>query len=620
MKTYSAPVSNNANWAEESGNWTFNGGIYSQTDISSGDAKLVLGENGWCGYSIEALVNPIAFGEGGAVNLFAYGEYKASLTESGVKLFKGGGLVGLSSEALEAGVPVLAAVSVAELQSGAEITVSINGQNVINYAVPSALAEGAAGIGTSYAECEFSEIKLNFLMKHGDYIAVMAVDGVVAALETAAADGSFKLEDAEAVLSAVNGLTLNGAVRSLLLDRFERTLASFTKLEAAVNTKTRLISVSGVYYFKRGENIEIIVEKDGYKKEAAVSADSLGIFGTEFDIGENAETGTYKVYIKEEPDIFTFVNYRKAAAENDIFTFYVNGANGTVSGGRISVQLSSPAQTASLIPEFTLSGYAEAYVGGALQQSGVTKNDFTSPVIYEIRAENGETKEYTVTVTPYSPRTPAGGGGGGRPSSVGGGGIPVAVNQNPPAYNEAENVSVEEIFTDLDNAEWAKPYIAECYRLGIVSGGGNGAFEPLRDVTRSEFVKMLVSAFNIPRSNGIVDFEDVLPSDWCYPYIRDAVAAGVVNGYGNGFFGSNDYITRQDISVMVYRLAKDRLEYKEPAVFSDGGGIASYARESVKKLAEAGIIRGNDGVFRPADNATRAEAAKIIASVLINNA
>ncbi|WP_418755103.1 S-layer homology domain-containing protein [Eubacterium ventriosum] len=40
--------------------------------------------------------------------------------------------------------------------------------------------------------------------------------------------------------------------------------------------------------------------------------------------------------------------------------------------------------------------------------------------------------------------------------------------------------------------------------------------------------------------------------------------------------------------------------------------MSDYAVEGVKKLTNAGIMQGSDNMFRPADNATRAEAASVI--------
>jgi len=89
--------------------------------------------------------------------------------------------------------------------------------------------------------------------------------------------------------------------------------------------------------------------------------------------------------------------------ENDILTFSfpeqtgdatINAINHTV-----NVEVANGTDVSNLIASFTLSEGATAYVGGTLQQSGVTQNDFTNSVIYTIHAENAETQTWTVNVT-----------------------------------------------------------------------------------------------------------------------------------------------------------------------------------------------------------------------------
>ena len=49
-------------------------------------------------------------------------------------------------------------------------------------------------------------------------------------------------------------------------------------------------------------------------------------------------------------------------------------------------------------PTFILSSKAEVFVSGIEQISGVSKRNFTSPVTYTVKAEDGSTKNYTVIV------------------------------------------------------------------------------------------------------------------------------------------------------------------------------------------------------------------------------
>jgi hypothetical protein len=71
---------------------------------------------------------------------------------------------------------------------------------------------------------------------------------------------------------------------------------------------------------------------------------------------------------------------------------------GTITGDSILVILPSGQDADNLIATFTISDCAEAYVADEVQLSGVTENDFTLPVIYNVMAANGDSKEWVVRV------------------------------------------------------------------------------------------------------------------------------------------------------------------------------------------------------------------------------
>ena len=202
-----------------------------------------------------------------------------------------------------------------------------------------------------------------------------------------------------------------------------------------------------------------------------------------------------------------------------------------------------------------------------------------------------------------------GGGGGGKGSATASGGDDFFSAPSP--------VAEKEIFSDLDTVPWAKSAIEGLANKGIVNGIGNGKFEPDTQVSREQFVKMLVGAAGISIDNGLIlDFKDVEIDNWSYKYIAAAVKFGIVNGTSENEFGMGKIITRQDAAVMAYRTAEAvSLSLKEGNTieFGDKDTIADYAREAVDKMSAAGIINGVDmNLFAPTANCTRAQAAKII--------
>lgn len=207
---------------------------------------------------------------------------------------------------------------------------------------------------------------------------------------------------------------------------------------------------------------------------------------------------------------------------------------------------------------------------------------------------------------------PAGGGGGSTGVSSGGGtgGIympsPSTATPKPSASPEPS----EELFNDLDGFDWARDAVNELYIKGIISGTGDGRFEPARAVTREEFVKMIVAALELPVSAG-TDFNDVPSEAWYAGYICAAVNAGIVFGQGETF-GVGQPVTRQDAAAMTARALKLDGDADE-ITYADYDEIADYARNAVTALTQEGILSGDDnGKFRPKEALTRAEAAVII--------
>lgn len=89
--------------------------------------------------------------------------------------------------------------------------------------------------------------------------------------------------------------------------------------------------------------------------------------------------------------------------ENDILTYSFSEQTGVATinntNHTVEIEVANGSNIGSLIASFSLSSQAEVSVGGTLQESSVTSNDFTSPVTYTIEAGNGDMQDWTITVT-----------------------------------------------------------------------------------------------------------------------------------------------------------------------------------------------------------------------------
>ena len=240
-----------------------------------------------------------------------------------------------------------------------------------------------------------------------------------------------------------------------------------------------------------------------------------------------------------------------------------------------------------------------------------SKNEFTKVKNLVNAVDDAFDKD---TDTNKKPSSGGGGGGGGKGGSLVTSGT--ATGQKPAEDKVEEPIIADrKVFADMDEYTWAEDAVEKLNEKNIVSGVGNGRFEPGRAVTREEFVKMVLGAFNLGTSTASVEFTDVQSGDWFCPYVARAVELGIVKGVSEDTFGTGMTITREDMATIVYRvmnsLGKDISGSGN--TFVDDAEIADYAKDAVSGLSGAGIINGKgDNSFAPKAQATRAEAAVII--------
>ncbi len=213
----------------------------------------------------------------------------------------------------------------------------------------------------------------------------------------------------------------------------------------------------------------------------------------------------------------------------------------------------------------------------------------------------------------------SGTGGGGRRPSGGSQGTQYQVGGTAAPTPTPSEPAIR--YTDLAEAPWAEESIVALTQRGIASGGGDGLYRPLDGVTREEFVKLLVEAFDLGADAAQCTFTDAQPDAWYTPYLAAAQQAGIVQGDGNGHFGVGDGITRQDAAVMAQRAldaaGKTLAVGNGTQPFTDEAQIAPYAVEDVRHMQAAGVLSGmGDGRFAPLEGTNRAQAAKIIYALL----
>ena len=225
-------------------------------------------------------------------------------------------------------------------------------------------------------------------------------------------------------------------------------------------------------------------------------------------------------------------------------------------------------------------------------------------------------------VIPPSGGSGSSGGGGGGATSVAKPSAPTATaepdddNNNGNNNNNNNDPSEDKGFSDVTSKHWAKNDIDKAVERGIVSGTGNGKFEPEESVTRAQFSKMILGTLKQEAKKYNGEFSDISEDDWYADFVAACADMGIVSG-SDGYFRPNDLIKREEMAKMVilaYRtvFTDDVFEFTE-SVFADSDKISDWARDFAEECAQKGFITGMPGgTFAPADYATRAQAAVVV--------
>lgn len=176
-------------------------------------------------------------------------------------------------------------------------------------------------------------------------------------------------------------------------------------------------------------------------------------------------------------------------------------------------------------------------------------------------------------------------------------------------------------FTDM-RGHWASEYVKELYEAGIVTGVTDTEFGSSLSMKRGDFVLMLYRAAGQPAVSGSAGFEDVAADAYYADAVAWAVANGITEGKGEGTFAPDDTLTRQEGFTFLYRaldvLGAGFVEGDTALLdsFADGASVAEWARSATATLITNGVVEGSESGLNPTGSLTRAEMAKMLASVV----
>lgn len=354
-------------------------------------------------------------------------------------------------------------------------------------------------------------------------------------------------------------------------------------------TASQITAADTIYDRYVPASIQAKLETHMYQGSETLDADNFLLLLTAFK-------GQFKMTSNANGD-FILATYNKTFAEN--LATYTDVTN--VNGVSVSSSPNYEAEGFDII-----SGMVEFF------------NSFTDDISnLKIVLSHGDIDLYGPSMTAATRPTQSsggitGGGGGGF-----GGGAPA----KPEEPVEPDEPDQPVVFPDMEG-HWAADVVRDLAARGILTGYDDGNFQPDIGVTRQEIAVIMTRALGLEekaaeyadKDTGFADDENV--ADWGRGAINLMVEMGIFTGYDDDEFKPNKTILRQEIIAVVMRYAEQTEEGLTTA-FDDNHEIHGYAEHFVAHASELGIVNGYpDGTFKPLNNVTRAEAAKIIYGVI----
>ena len=183
-----------------------------------------------------------------------------------------------------------------------------------------------------------------------------------------------------------------------------------------------------------------------------------------------------------------------------------------------------------------------------------------------------------------------------------------------------EIVDNSKTFADVRLTDWAAEAVSFASARQLFNGTSETTFSPEGTTSRGMVATVLYRLEGQPDQAPASAYNDVSGDAWYADSIAWAAENGIVNGYGDGTFGPNDSVTREQFVVMLWRyLGSPEAKGSGLDAFTDADQINGYAVEALCWAVENGVLNGNgNGKLVPGGTATRAEAAQMLKNFMEN--
>ena len=171
--------------------------------------------------------------------------------------------------------------------------------------------------------------------------------------------------------------------------------------------------------------------------------------------------------------------------------------------------------------------------------------------------------------------------------------------------------------SDIDN-HWSKEYAQYAVEKNIMSMDENNNFYPDKLVTRSEFVTYIFKTMGYSETEYKNEFSDVSASENYAKMLQTLVDKGIISH--DVTFRPNDNISRQEVAKVLSIILELKNNGNELDGYTDVEKIGAWAVEYVKNVIASGIMQGvSQTEFSPRTNITNGQMAKIVMMIQKKN-
>lgn len=176
-----------------------------------------------------------------------------------------------------------------------------------------------------------------------------------------------------------------------------------------------------------------------------------------------------------------------------------------------------------------------------------------------------------------------------------------------------ESAAPERPFDDVKEADWFYDAVYYCFDKGYFKGTDTVTFSPKETMTRAMFATVLWRIAGEPAAEGGKSFNAVEDGKWYTDAVLWASGEGILDGYGDGTFGANDPVTREQMVALLWRYSGKPAGTADLSGYKDADQISDWAKEAFAWAVSVGLVQGKgNGVLDPGGKATRAEVAQIV--------